>query len=366
MKELTGRLGPFEGAHAPEAQAAYGRAPLPRQKAQALYAAYVSERQEGLAALRKARQENAAARNAVYANFAEHFRTVKRSGLTGLGKRARRRELRALRSQALAAHDAKAKKERAEIEGAYAFTWIGFLQGQALAGDMTALEALRRSKNPNARVAVAFLSAADPSHARTMILKDANPQIRERGQVDYQCADGGAVADEAARVRVGKTSYQAAFLALSLAAERFAGQALLIEGTEAFKRQAVQIAAALALPLTFSDSALEEERKELLIAKARPAPTPAFFQFIFEQNTIAHTQSAGYTTRAFSPRDAGEALYCGLQTLKDGSQILLLRKGDVMLAKPATPEESAKAESLPKGSVLTLNCTGKIETRARA
>ncbi len=140
----------------------------------------------------------------------------------------------------------------------------------------------------------------------------------------------------------------------------------MIEGTEAFKRQAVQIAAALALPLTFSDSALEEERKELLIAKAGPAPTPAFFQFIFEQNTIAHTQSAGYTTRAFSPRDAGEALYCGLQTLKDGSQILFLRKGDVMLAKPATPEESAKAESLPKGSVLTLNRTGKIETRARA
>jgi Relaxase/Mobilisation nuclease domain/Large polyvalent protein-associated domain 7 len=358
MKELTGRLGPFEGARPPASCTAYGRAPLPRQKAQALYAAYVFQRKEGLEALKKARQASAAARNSIYDGFAEYLKDVKRSGLTGSGKRARRRELRSLRSQALAALDAKAKKQRAEIESAYTFSWIGFLEGQALAGDMTALEALRRSKNPNAAAAVAFLSAADPSHARTILLKDANPQIREGGHVRYQCADGGALTDEAARVRVDKTSYQAGFLALSLAAERFSGQALLIEGTEAFKRQATQIAAALNLPLTFGDSALEEERKELLLTKAQGSP--AFFQFIFEQNTIAHIQSAGYSVRAFSPKDAGEALYFGSQTLKDGNQILLLRKGDIVLAKSLSPEESVKVQSLATGSVLTLNRTGKI------
>ena len=365
IKELAARLGPFERARPAarlEPPTAARRCNGKRRKR--FTPPYLFQRQEGLAALRKARQESAAERNVIYANFTVYLTDVKRSGLTGLGKGARRRELRALRSRALAALDAKAKKERAEIEGAYAFTWIGFLQGQALAGDMTALEALRRSKNPIAAAAVAFLSAADPSLARTMILKDANPQIRERGQVHYQCADGGAVADEAARVRVGKTSYQAAFLALSLAAGRFSGQALWIEGTEAFKSQAVQIAAALNLPLTFSQATLEEERKELLLTKAQGSP--AFFQFIFEQNTIAHIQSAGYIVRAFSPKDAGEALYFGLQTLKDGSQILLLRKGDIMLAKPATPEESTKAQSLGLGSVLTLNRAGKIEARSRA
>ena len=168
-------------------------------------------------------------------------------------------------------------------------------------------------------------------------------------------------------MRVDKTSYQAAFLALSLAAERFSGQALLIEGTEAFKHQATQIAAALNLCLTFSDPALEAERQELTLGPGGgPPPSPAFFQFIFEQNTMAHIQSPGYIVRAFSPKDAGQALYHGLESLKDGSQILLLRKGDVMLAKPATPEESAKVQTLPKGSVLTLNRTGKIEARSRA
>ncbi|MGC2630084.1 MAG: TraI/MobA(P) family conjugative relaxase, partial [Rhodomicrobium sp.] len=365
MKELTGRLGPFEGAHAPEAQDTYGRAPLPRQKAQALYAAYLSQRQEGLAALRKARQESAAERNAIYANFAVYLTDVKRSGLTGLGKRARRRELRALRSQALATLDANARKQRAEIESAYTFTWIGFLERQALAGDMTALEALRRSKNPNAAAAIALLSAADPSHACTILLKDANPQIREGGHVHYKTADGGALTDEAARVRVDKTSYQAAFLALSLAAERFSGQALLIEGTEAFKHQATQIAAALNLCLIFSDPALEAERQELILGPGGgPPPSPAFFQFIFE-HTMAHIQSPGFSVRAFSPKDAGQALYHGLESLKDGTQILLLRKGDVMLAKPAAPDEAARVQALPKGAVLTLNRTGKIEARSR-
>ncbi len=364
MKELTKKLGPFEDARPPEVKAAYGRAPLPRQEAQALYTAYLSQRRDGLNALKHTRQATAAARNVIYAGFAEHLKDVKRSGLTGLGKRARRRELRALRSQALAELDAKARKKRAEIESAYAFTWIGFLEGQALSGDMTALEALRSSKNQSAQIAAQFLSAADPSHARTILLKDANPQIRAGGQVHYQCADGGALADEAARVRVDKASYQAVFLALSLAAERFAGQVLLIEGTEAFKRQATQIVAALNLPLIFSDSALEEERKELLLTKTRGSP--AFFQFIFEQNTIVHIQSPGYSVRAFSPKDEGEALYFGLQTLKDASQILLLRKGDVILAKPLSSEESAKVQNLPKGSVLFLNRTGKIQARSRA
>ena len=165
---------------------------------------------------------------------------MKRSGLTGSGKKARRRDLRSLRSQALAALDAKARKEKAEIEGAYTFTWIGFLEARALAGDMPALGALRRSKNQSAKIAADFLSAADPLLARTILLKDANPQIRAGGQVHYKTADGGALTDEAARVRVDKTSYQAAFLALSLAAERFSGQALLIEGTEAFKHQATR------------------------------------------------------------------------------------------------------------------------------
>ena len=95
MKELTGRLGPFEGARPPEAQDTYGRAPLPRQKAQALYAAYVSQRQEGLDALKKARQASTEARTAIYLSFTEHLKDVKRSGLTGLGKKARRRDLRA-------------------------------------------------------------------------------------------------------------------------------------------------------------------------------------------------------------------------------------------------------------------------------
>ncbi|MGO9868257.1 MAG: hypothetical protein ACLPJY_11340, partial [Rhodomicrobium sp.] len=114
------------------------------------------------------------------------------------------------------------------------------------------------------------------------------------------------------------------------------------------------------------DPALEAERQELTLGPGGgPPPSPAFFQFIFE-HTMAHIQSPGFSVRAFSPKDAGQALYHGLESLKDGSQILLLRKGDVMLAKPAAPDEAARVQALPKGAVLTLNRTGKIEARSRA
>ena len=78
-------------------------------------------------------------------------------------------------------------------------------------------------------------------------------------------------------MRVDKTSYQAAFLALSLAAERFSGQALLIEGTEAFKHQATQIAAALNSALIFSDPALEESGKELILGRRRTTALARLF-----------------------------------------------------------------------------------------
>jgi len=273
MKELTSRLGPFQpGAlGAAAAKDAYGPAPLHPLNTSTLYADYVRQRQQGLEARRKSRAASAAARNGAYAAFAKGWADIKRSGLTRAGKTSRRAELRLVRSRALAALAAKRREREAAIEEAYFFTWVSYLQARAKAGDGDALRALRASGTAGAKTAAAFLTAKDAEAARTVILQDLNPVCQRNGELVYRLSDGGAVADESLRIRIDKASYQAAIVALTLGAQRFAGQALAVEGTGAFKRQAVEAAAALSLAITFSDAAMEAERQRLTIKKpARP------------------------------------------------------------------------------------------------
>ncbi|WP_041787291.1 LPD7 domain-containing protein [Rhodomicrobium vannielii] len=176
-----------------------------------------------------------------------------------------------MRSRALAALAAKRREREAAIEEAYFFTWVSYLQARAKAGDGDALRALRASGTAGAKTAAAFLTAKDAEAARTVILQDLNPVCQRNGELVYRLSDGGAVADESLRIRIDKASYQAAIVALTLGAQRFAGQALAVEGTGAFKRQAVEAAAALSLAITFSDPAMEAERQRLMM-KNTPRP----------------------------------------------------------------------------------------------
>jgi hypothetical protein len=367
LHELTSRLGPFQAgtASAPAPGLAYRRTPLQRANTAALYAAYVRQRKEGLEARRRASAGAASARSGIYDSFKDHQTEVQRSGLTPAGKRARRSELRLLRASELSALAAKQREAIAAISCAYFFTWVSFLQGHARAGETDALEALRASGAAGAKTAAAFLAAKDAAAAKTILLQDLNPLVRRNGEVLYKLTDGGAVTDERHRVRVDKVSYQAAFLALTLAAQRFPGQALALEGTGTFKKQAVEVAAALKPGIAFSDSALEAERRRLIVSQAAPAPPAPLVAFIAEQNNIAHGLSTGLTFRAWPAGDTGAVIYHGNRSLKDGSQALLFRKGAAMLVKLASEDEIRKASTWPLGSVLCLDRTGRITGRAR-
>ncbi|MFT4080295.1 TraI/MobA(P) family conjugative relaxase [Rhodomicrobium sp.] len=273
MKELTSRLGAFQPGLAGTATVndAYGRAPLRPLSTATLYADYVRQRKQGSEARLESREAGALARTEVNSAFAKRRAEVSRSGLTRLGKKARRAELRLMRSRALAALSDTRREREAAIEEAYFFTWVSYLQARAKGGDQKALRALRASAAPGAKTAAAFLTAKDAGAARTIILRDLNPVIGRNGELVYRLADGGAVTDEKLRIRIDKASYQATIIALTLGAQRFCGQALAVEGTGAFKRQAVEAAAALSLAITFSDPAMEAERQRLMMSKT-PRP----------------------------------------------------------------------------------------------
>ena len=103
-----------------------------------------------------------------------------------------------------------------------------------------------------------------------MVFSRLKPRTMRNGAVLYRVQDGGVVVDEARQVRVEELSAHAAFLALSLAAERFAGQALIVEGSSEFKAQIAAMAAAHKLDARFADPALEAERQRQTASPATP------------------------------------------------------------------------------------------------
>ena len=76
----------------------------------------------------------------------------------------------------------------------------------------------------------------------------------------YRVTDGGIVSDEAAHVRVPQPTTAAAFLALSLAADRFGDRPLIVKGTEAFRLQLAAVAAIEGMSVRFADPVLERAR----------------------------------------------------------------------------------------------------------
>ena len=283
IQALTTRLGAFQTSPASEAQATYRPQPL-RGDARALFADYMRQRQQGAEARKQAREASARRRREIVAAFAKHRGQLKKSGLTRTGKRARRLELHLLRSQTLAQARTRARAAQEDIDDRYFFTWIAFLQDRAAGGDAGALRALRSSGKPAARIAAGFVAAPDAAAAKTIILQNLRSAIGKNGNLAYRFADGGVVIDEKERIRVDRLSYQAVVTALTLGEKRFQGRTLALNGTEAFKKQAVEAAAALRLAIVFADDEMEKDRLNHIATKAAPAPVQAITDFIAAQN----------------------------------------------------------------------------------
>jgi hypothetical protein len=362
---LSAKLGSFERAPSESASnTPYGRAPLSPQKTAPLYADYLRQREEGVAARAAIQAEINRARSDIHRAYAAQRTLVRRSGLTGAGKQKRRREIKLGRDQALGQLAIKRHSRHAELGARFFFTWVAFLQARAQNGDTEALRALRASRAKGAPLTIAALTGSDAAAAKTLILTGLNPEVRRSGELVYRLGDGGIAIDESSKIRIGKASYQATLAALVLAQDRFAGQTLVIEGSDAFRREAVGIAAAFKLNLTFADTGLETERQARLDRSHTPGPSP-LDDFIALQNKIAYRLSLPHHYRAWAPTDAGAFYYSGRQTLSDGSQILLLKKDNQIIVKAAGIDEIRKSEHWTSGERLHFDRLNQVATRTR-
>lgn len=74
----------------------------------------------------------------------------------------------------------------------------------------------------------------------------------------YFVKDGGKVLDTSTAINVEAVTTGAAFLALALAQGKFEGQALRINGSDAFKRELIIVAASKDFTFRFADKAMND------------------------------------------------------------------------------------------------------------
>ena len=376
--KLSERLGAFEARtlmpeHPPENR--YEQRPREKgDSASALFAVYTQERNAALAARLKDREaQTARARdlnNEIQQRFATQRERLRRSNRPAAAKRLLYGQL--ARNRRASWADARAAIARArDLTGQQnpLPTWTGFLQDRAGRGDTQALALLRQRKKAQAIIGDAIRAAGSVEAGRDIVLRYVRPKAQRNGDLVYDVRSGGRVIDTKNLVRVDEISEGSAFLALAIAAERFKGRSLRIDGSVEFQNAVVAAAVTNGFNVHFEDAKLEARRTAGLLGAAPPqsnATAPSISAagpldaFIDRSNeTGANERSAGHY-RAWAASDVGSCLYKGLWALEDGSEVMVMRRGGVMLVKPATADDLSQAPSLRIGDTVTVNAIGSI------
>lgn len=280
MKALIDRLGPFErDKNTVPCEVRKRYEPQPRQQhpsSAALFAEYqrqrqgaITSRKQGFAAIKAERaQESERIRK-----WAAIQRAIIKAGRGGPVKKMLYADVQAQAEAARRANAASAEAKSKALSGGAALpNWNEWLMQCAEAGDGDALAVLRSRAEREERMRGDLLTAERAERAKTAIMESLKPQARKDGTMAYRTADGGLVLDRASHVQAATATAGAALVALSLAAERFEGQALDVRGTEQFRRDVAQLAAMHKIRVTFADPAMETTRRAAeAVQQAKPS-----------------------------------------------------------------------------------------------
>ena len=270
MKGLTSRLGVFEyyddKRDLPPVRKRYEPRPLQRHPSSgALFARFQQQQQLARAARKKGLAEIRTERtreNERIRQWSAAQRAIIKAGPPGSGKKVLYANVKALVGSAHWANLAGAEaKSKALIAETSLPNWKEWLMARAESGDQDALAVLRFRAEREEQMRGDLLTAERAEHARIVIMASLKPTARKDGTMAYQTADGGLVLDRASHVHAERATAGAALVALSLAAERFEGQALEIRGAEQFRRDVAELAAMHKIKVVFADPALEKLRK---------------------------------------------------------------------------------------------------------
>lgn len=399
FKPMTDRLGPFEPSADQKQRPRKAYQPRPTQphpSSSALFAEYQRQRQASIAARKKGLEQikrDAAAYRAQLQSWRATQRMMLKVGGKGVTRRVMavtiRQQAEAAKAQYRKALDEKRQRLFADTTMP---TWADWLGQRAQQGDLDALAILRSREEREQRMRGDLLTAERADRARNVVMASLRPQARKDGALAYRTADGGMVIDRKTHVQAQKATAGAALVALTLAARRFEGQALIVEGSEQFRQEVAQLAGLHGVNVRFADPAMEQARQAVAATKAeaptKPAETPtpatpmpdknpaagepgdtskapekqgtAVAAWIEKRNATRDRVSSIDYTRLWLPSDAGPAIYQGRRRMEDGSEVLLLKRGNEMLVKPSGPRVVAKASKWKVGRAVVLDARGRF------
>ena len=271
LKAVTDAVGPFKPPSqtmSVQPTASYTGPP----RSGPLYEAFKRERDAALAArsaaLTKVHQQHLTYANRLAAYYRDRFRQERLTGLSGHLKRDSFQHIADQQRKDRADRVRRETEERRQVRTQHPIpTWQGYLEAEAAKGNEAALVVLRGRMQRRSRIETQILQARDAEDARHIVYQHLKPTVRRDGRVIYRTADGGVVSDEARSIRVNEVTTGAAFLALSLAADRFGHRPLTVNGTEDFRTQVARLAGIESLNIRFSDDLLERERASVQSAR---------------------------------------------------------------------------------------------------
>lgn len=264
MQAVTDALGPYH----PPGQAATAESAVSYTKPRRtgpLYEAFKQERDAAVAArtaaVAKLHQQHVAYAQRLATYYRERFRQERSTGLRGSLRRDSLEHIADQQRKDRTDRVRRESDERRQVRAHHPIpTWQGYLESEAAKGDEAALAALRDRMQRRTQMEAQLLGAQDAGEARHIVYQHLRPAVRRDGRMIYRTADGGIVSDEARNVRVNEVTASAAFLALSLAADRFGHRPLTVQGTDDFRAQVAKLAGIEGLNVTFADGVLEKQR----------------------------------------------------------------------------------------------------------
>ncbi|CAD7741659.1 hypothetical protein LMG31886_45180 (plasmid) [Xanthomonas hydrangeae] len=183
--------------------------------------------------------------------------------------------------------------------------WADWLKAKALAGDATALAALRAREAAQGLKGDTIQGRGQPKPGYAPVTDN----ITKKGTIIYRVG-ASAVRDDGDRLQVSRgATVDGLQAALSLAVGRY-GSRISVNGTAAFKEQIAQAAVAGNFSVTFDDTALEQRRQQLMAEAARAKLAEAGRGFAGKpaELTAEQAQRAGaFQEDALTEHDAAQS-----------------------------------------------------------
>ncbi|GAA5110046.1 MULTISPECIES: TraI/MobA(P) family conjugative relaxase [Bartonella] len=165
-----------------------------------------------------------------------------------------------LRQQELRKKQAIAKRKLAETRFP---NWFDWLHQQANIGDKDAIDVLHSMNERRAVLSDNLLTAKTARKTGILLQRNLKPSFLKNGNILYKSIDGGTIIDTGEKIHAQKFTTGSAYLALSLAIEKFKDQPLVLNGTEEFKKEVAQLAGIHNMNVNFDDPILNTLKNEV-------------------------------------------------------------------------------------------------------